>query len=136
MQIHLAEVAGQVGDSPARTARHRRAEIGRRHSPQTGQVNRQAVKESGILHAEQFSTHRLTATARCLQSMIYRAAPRLMRRAGRFRSRVGSTPFEDECANVTCSNFQLKAAVAQHVENVMLCRLLSLPPTVTRTRPR
>ena len=56
VQVHLADVAGQVGDSPAGTARHRRGGVGRHHGPQAGEVDREAVEESGILHAEQFST--------------------------------------------------------------------------------
>src|SRR5215469_16021522 len=56
VQVHLADVAGQVGDGPARTGRHRRAGFGRHDGPQADEVGREAVEESGVLHAEQFST--------------------------------------------------------------------------------
>jgi hypothetical protein len=42
---HLADVAGQVGDGPAGTARHRRAGVGRHNRPRAGEVGRKAVED-------------------------------------------------------------------------------------------
>ena len=56
VQVYLADVAGQIGNRPAGTGRHRRGEAGGRDGPQAGEVGRQAVQEPGVLHAAQSST--------------------------------------------------------------------------------
>jgi len=48
VQVHPADVAGQVGDGPAGTARHRLAKARRHDGPQAGEAGREAVEEPGL----------------------------------------------------------------------------------------
>jgi hypothetical protein len=44
VQVHLTDMAGQVGDTPAGTARHRRGRVGRHDAAQAGEVGSETLE--------------------------------------------------------------------------------------------